>query len=89
MPFRFNSIFYRAFDFFEESILLTDAIRYIGFWFSPGLNITAVFYDDDGDIEKAFAWELGFDMIFRSRFTVNLGFGGNAGNYRDSSHFLF
>ena len=69
--------------------MLTDAIRYIGFWFSPGLNITAVFYDDDGDIEKAFAWELGFDMIFRSRFTVNLGFGGNAGNYRDSSHFFF
>ena len=67
----------------------TYAIRYIGFWFSPGLNITAVFYDDDGDIEKAFAWELGFDMIFRSRFTVNLGFGGNAGNYRDSSHFFF
>lgn len=66
----------------------TYILRYVGFWFSPGFNLIAVFYDDDGDIEKAFAWELGFEMIFRSRFSINLGFGGNSGNYRDSSHFF-
>ncbi|MBQ4438913.1 hypothetical protein II898_08580 [bacterium] len=67
----------------------TYALRYVGFWFSPGFNLITVFYDDDGSIEKAFAWEAGFEMIFRSRFTVNLGFGGNVVNYWDSSHFFF
>lgn len=66
----------------------TYILRYVGFWFSPGFNLIAVFYDDEGDIEKAFAWELGFEMIFRSRFSINLGFGGNSGNYRDSSYFF-
>ncbi|MBR6245251.1 hypothetical protein IKR20_06720 [bacterium] len=66
----------------------TYILRYVGFWFSPGFNLIAVFYDDDGDIEKAFAWELGFEMIFRSRFSINLGFGGNSGNHWDSSHFF-
>jgi len=67
----------------------TYALRYVGFWFSPGFNLITFFNGDDGSIEKAFAWELGFEMIFRSRFTVNLGFGGNVVNYRDSSHFFF
>ena len=67
----------------------TYALRYVGFWFSPGFNLITLFHGDDGSIEKAFAWELGFEMIFRSRFTVNLGFGGNVVNYWDSSHFFF
>ena len=67
----------------------TYALRYVGFWFSPGFNLITLFHGDDGSIEKAFAWKLGFEMIFRSRFTVNLGFGGNVVNYWDSSHFFF
>ena len=69
----------------------TYVLRYVGFWFSPGLDLIAVLDDYDGNssLKEAFAWELGFDMIFRSRFTVSLGFGGNAGNNWDSSHFFF
>ena len=78
-------------------------LRYVGFWFSAGAGIDVFIWDsnDDDDwddegpdskIYGSFAWELGFEMIFRSRFIMNFGFGGFAGEayeYYDGSHFFF
>ena len=71
-------------------------LRYLGLWFSAGAGVDAWFwkYDDDSGhkIWGSFAWELGCEMIFRSRFVMNFGFGGFAGEayeYINGSHFFF
>ena len=76
-------------------------LRYVGFWFSAGAGIDVFIWDssddddwdeEDSKIYGSFAWELGFEMIFRNRFMMNFGFGGFAGEayeYCDGSHFFF
>ena len=73
-------------------------LRYVGVWFSAGAGIDTFIcadsndWEDDAKVYGSFAWELGFDMIFRSKFFINLGFGGFAGpgyEYVDGSHFFF
>lgn len=75
-------------------------LRYVGFWFSGGVGIDFLLWSDLSDWEEktkskiytSFAWEFGFNMIYRSDFTMNFGVGGFTGDaykYIDGIHLFF
>ena len=72
-------------------------LRYVGLWSSLGAGIDIFLWksssNDDkikNDIYSSFAWEIGFNMIFRNSFTANFGFGGFAGKaYKNTNGIHF
>lgn len=72
-------------NFGYEFKVNNDTLRYIGLWLSPGLYIAN---NKNDYVRKAFAWKLGFDMIFKNCFLMNLGFGGTAYKNAHNSYFL-
>ncbi len=92
LPIEYSEIFYMTIPVLAnigyDFRVSTYTLRYVGFWFSLGGSESIFIWDEGTEHEGAFAWELGFDMIFRNRFILDLGFGGDAGSGWHSSYFF-
>lgn len=60
----------------------------VGPWYSMGIGLNILAWDGESDFEASFAWGIGAQLAFKGNWALKAGFGGDAGDHWDRSHFM-